>query len=106
MGKHVFTFTTISNDVQQMDLKTNVMATNGARASFYRLPVNLNGSQFFSYVFLHTEGFVFMFFISDPLGIISEYCASLLFLWCLNRLPARELLSRRLIPTKEPVHRL
>lgn len=47
-----------------------------------------------------------MFFISDPLGIISEYCASLVFLWCLNRLPARELLSRRLIPTKEPVHGL
>lgn len=46
------------------------------------------------------------FFIWDPLGIISEYCASLLFLWCLNRLPARELLSRRLIPTKEPVHGL
>ena len=35
MGKHVFTFTTISNDVQQMDQKTNVMATNGARASFF-----------------------------------------------------------------------
>ena len=28
-------FTTISNDVQQMDQKTNVMATNGARASFF-----------------------------------------------------------------------
>lgn len=35
MGKHVFTFTTISNDAQQMDQKTNVMATNGARASFF-----------------------------------------------------------------------
>ena len=47
-----------------------------------------------------------MFFISDPLGIISEYCALLLFLWGLNKLPAQELLSRSLIPTKEPVHRL
>ena len=28
-------FTTISNDAQQMDQKTNVMATNGARASFF-----------------------------------------------------------------------
>ena len=30
-----FPFTTISNDAQQMDQKTNVMATNGARASFF-----------------------------------------------------------------------
>ena len=40
MGKHVFTFTTISNDAQQMDQKTNVMATNGARASFFLFSKN------------------------------------------------------------------
>ena len=33
-------FTTISNDAQQMDQKTNVMATNGARASFYLFSKN------------------------------------------------------------------
>ena len=40
MGKHVFTFTTISNDAQQMVQKTNVMATNGARASFFLFSTN------------------------------------------------------------------
>lgn len=40
MGKHVFTFTTISNDAQQMVQKTNVMATNGARASFFLFSKN------------------------------------------------------------------
>ena len=57
-------------------------------------------------MFFYTRKVLYLFVISDPLGIISEYCASLVFLWCLNRLPARELLSRRLIPTKEPVHGL
>ena len=33
-------FTTISNDAQQMDQKTNVMATNGARASFFLFSKN------------------------------------------------------------------
>lgn len=89
MGRHVFTFTTISNDTQQMDQKTNLMAEDGAGTCFFsssfpeerlvhfcrkrllhRLSLNLNGSQFFSYIFYIRKVSYFCF-------LFSENCASL-----------------------------
>ena len=67
MEKHVFTFTTISNNVQQMDLKTNVMATNGARASFFLFSKNNDCYTGYRYIWTDPSFLVMFFYIRKVL---------------------------------------